>query len=165
MALKEMIRSDDAQHFKFEKIGDSISGHYIGQEEILVKGSPKTKYLMQTASGLMSFLESTDLKRNINTLTSQHGLGFFLKITYIDNVRGKNPLPMKKFSFQYDEENRVESAVVSSDPAPMETGLSDIDVPDDEVEEAPLPRAAVSRAPAKVSPAAAAAVRSVLNRK
>ena len=81
----------EAGVFKFEEIGDSIEGTYMGSGRQTVSGDLTTRHDFETKTGPMFFWGSTVLDGRLRLAA----MGDYVRVTYIGNTeqtyKGGNP--------------------------------------------------------------------------
>lgn len=180
MALKTLLDTSTAAQFKFEKVGQSLKGYLVASEEFPLNGKMVRKHVFDTPKGLVGVLGSTGLNRGIDSIINAHGLGLWVEATYTGQMKTKQPLPMKTFSFSYDEENRVEvgakvsaseeiateeEAIDEASLAPAEEELVEAEAEEDAPPAKSAAPTRVNATPAQVDKAAQSRVQSVLSRR
>lgn len=146
--------------FKFEKIGDTLKGHYQGSKPEEGKYGPTVKHLFKTTSGLKVVFGNKQL---VDRLPLEK-LGVYMEITFTGTQPGKKGNPMKLFQIAVDDDNIAE--VVTEDSyGPFDDSANDFDGENDaEVEAiAPAP-VAPTRPAARPTAANQAKVAALLNR-
>lgn len=104
MAFKKLeSKSSDgfADKFKFDKVGASLTGNYLGSEVIDINGKAVLKHTFKTADGkLVAPLGSTDLNRQLEQVSP----GAMLRVTFSEEKKIKGrPVAMKIYSVEIDE--------------------------------------------------------------
>lgn len=123
MAFKKKIDVGSTQTFKFEKIGDELTGYYVGTFGIVIDGRDVKKHVFQTDKGLVSVLGQTHLTQQLEGLE----LGTLIKATFESTKKTKpGRQPMKMFGLEYDDEDKIDvGAVVAQANADAEAGASE----------------------------------------
>lgn len=95
-----------ADKFKFDKVGVSLTGHYLGSEVIDISGKAVLKHTFKTTDGqLVAPLGSTDLNRQLEHVSP----GSMLRVTLAEEKKIKGrPVAMKVFSVEIDESASIE---------------------------------------------------------
>lgn len=109
--------------FKFDNVGDSITGVYLGFNEAQGDFGPYNRYLFKTDTGTKMVRGST----HINELLQNEATGQLMRLTYTGLKPTKKGKPMKKFELDIDDsysasESELESARAASDNYDDESG-------------------------------------------
>jgi hypothetical protein len=113
MAFKKLETSKLGEKFKFEKEGDTLTGHYMGSEVIEINGEPATKHNFQTESGgLISPLGSADLNRKLADVPE----GMLTRVRYLGKIQVRNNKLKKTYSMRSYEVEVDEDSVISVAP-------------------------------------------------
>lgn len=116
MALQKILRTDNAEQFKFEKVGDKIVGHFITTQVIVIDGRDTNKHVFQVDGGMLSTLGSYDLNEQLASLKP----GIYVEIEFVGTKKTKpGRKPMKLFDVAFDEEQIIDVGKIASAPAPV----------------------------------------------
>lgn len=118
MAFKKKTDIGQTEGFKFEKLKQSLEGHYIGTFGIIIDNRDVKKHVFSTSKGLISVLGQTHLTQLLEGIE----VGVLTRVTYVGTKKTKpGRQPMKLFELEYDEEDRIEvGAVVDRSQEPSE---------------------------------------------
>lgn len=164
---KQDVGSGDA--FKFEKVGQSLTGFYLGSFDHDGEYGPSKKHVFKTPKGLKVVFGQTHLTR----LLEGEAAGTLMRVSYTGDKKMKKGNPMKEYSLEIDDEQKldadeipdqVEEAIEPEEYSQAEdepTEVEEEEAPMDEVKTAPAKPLAVT----KTNPAATKArLDAILNR-
>jgi hypothetical protein len=170
MAFKKKIDIGTAEGVKFEVIGQSLEGYYMGTFDVVIQQRDVKKHVFKTADGLVSVLGQAHLTQLLGGIEP----GILTRVTYVGTKKTKQPQPMKLFEVEYDEDQREEVGQIQ-DRAPVEEPAEEEEVQEDYAAEddvpveqlapppvrrpAPAPAARPAPAPARTTVSAAQADR------
>lgn len=106
MAFKEkQIGSDGGEQFKFDKPGTTLTGYYVGSQNIIINKKPATRHDFQTKAGeRISPLGSYNLDKGLAELE----LGTMVRVTYVEKKQTNNGNTVKVFKLEVDEDDTIE---------------------------------------------------------
>lgn len=155
MAFKPVFDAGNAQVRKFESVGDSIEGYYMGSFDFEGDYGPNKKHVFQTAAGAEVVFGQAHLKQLLPSVKP----GTMVRITLTGELAAKKKgrQPMKMFKIEQDTENTTEVAGVdfTATDSSVDADLVDTNLDSDEqaLDEAPPAR---PTAPARVASAPSA---------
>lgn len=163
MGFKRKTDTSGGEQFKFETIGQKLTGFYLGSVEHNGEYGPTKKHLFKTKQGIKVVFGQTHL----TSLLEGEVPGSLMLVTYESNKKVRKGNPMKMYTLDIDVDNQLDSseivagvdAATSQEQDEYSDESEDISI--DEVSTAPaksLPRAAAPSA------AARAATNDLLNR-
>lgn len=146
MAMKRKADGGNGEQFKFETIGQSLKGIYVGSQEITGQYGPSIKHLFKTEKGLKAVFGQTHL-----TQLLQGEEGKLVEATYVKDKPSKRGRPMKSYTLDIDTDYQASSeelAAYAGDDEPVE---DDEDVQPDEVKTEQVKRSVSAAAPSAAS--------------
>lgn len=171
MAFKRKTDTGSGDQFKFEKVGQSLTGFYLGSFDHEGNYGPSKKHVFKTPKGVKVVFGQTHL---IQLLEGEKP-GQLMKITYAGDKKLKKGNPMKEYTLDIDDEQMLdadeipdgidnaeepesydEPAASNEDDTPVEE--AEEEQPMDEVKTAP----ARTLAPAKAAGGTKSAVQAIL---
>lgn len=100
MAFKEKIDTGSGDFVKFDKIGDSVTGVYLGAKEIEGKFGPVLKHTFKTSSGMRSALAKAGSQLS-QMLEGEEGNN--LKVTFAETKPSGKGNPTKIYKVAIDD--------------------------------------------------------------
>lgn len=167
MAFKRKLDTGSGEGFKFETIGQKLTGFYLGTFPFDGSFGPTVKHLFKTTNGK---IVSVIGQKHLSGLLESETAGPLMQITYTADKKGKKGNPMKMYTVDIDTDQTVpvdelpHSIEESSEP---DYGDEPMDVADeeeamDEVKTAPA-RSIAPKTNIANSEAAKARVAALLN--
>jgi hypothetical protein len=159
MAMKKKIDAGTGVQFKFETVGQSLQGYYVGSFEHNGDYGQTQKHLFKNDKGLWTVFGQKHLIDMLNGIEP----GILVRVTFAGNRPSKKKgfNPMKLFEIEYDEEDRLDASSVADAASGNEDGAeseyadaSDEQETEEEEIQEPVRAAPVSRpAPKAAAPA------------
>ncbi len=173
MAFKRKTDTGSGDQFKFETIGQKLTGYYLGSFDHDGEYGPTKKHVFKTQSGLKVVFGQTHLTQ----LLDGEKAGTLMRVTFSSEKKAKKGNPMKMYDLDIDTDQVLDASEIpdSSENAEEQedevaAGQYEDDAPIEEEEETP-PMDEVKTAPAKnlaartVTPDRKAKVDEILNRR
>ncbi len=151
MAFEPVFDAGNAQVRKFESVGDTVEGYYMGSFDFDGDYGPTKRHVFQTESGAEIIFGQAHLKQLLPTVKP----GTMVRITMTGELapKKKGQHPMKLFKIEQDKKNTIEVSGV--DFTPTDDSASDADDVDTDLgsDESALDEVKSSRAQAPARPA------------
>ena len=169
MAFERIFDASNATPFKFEGVGSTLEGYFMGSFDHTGDYGPTKKHIFQTKTGATVVFGQRNLLQQLPTVTP----GVIVRITYTGDLAGKikGRAPMKLFTIEHDKSNTIAVAGVDfnqtdeQEPEANFEAVEEAPLDEEEPVEAAPPRAAAPRQPARPpSSANQASVQELLNR-
>ncbi len=145
MAYEPLFDASNATPYKFEKVGDTLEGYYMGSFDFQGDYGPTKKHIFQTQAGAVVVFGQRNLIQQLPTAR----VGAMTLITLTGELpnKKKGMHPMNLFGIQQDKKNTIEVTGVDLTPtdAVDEDELSETD---DNTDSEPLDETPPARAAA-----------------
>jgi hypothetical protein len=102
MAFKP-VNEGNFGRIQFANPGDSVTGYYLGSEEIEIKGEPATRHNFKTTTGIASCLGTKMLDEELEKVDT----GVLARVTYQGKRKGKTGREYKAFLIEADADDRL----------------------------------------------------------
>lgn len=99
MAFKRKVDGNGEQ-FKFENIGDSLTGVYLGSLDHEGNYGPTKKHLFKTEKGVKVVFG----QKHLSDMLEGERTGTLMRITFESEKKGKKGNPMKMYTLDIDDE-------------------------------------------------------------
>lgn len=168
MAFKRKQDTSSGDLFKFETVGQQLTGYYLGSFDYDGEYGPTKRHLFKTKKGTKVVMG----QKHLTDLLADEKPGVLVQVTYESDKKVKKGNPMKVYTLDIDDEQTLSADEIPSEIESAEepdnyddtepTEVEEEEEQLDEVKTAPKPIAAAAKAP---SPAARAKVNEILNRR
>lgn len=130
MAFKRKTDTSGGDQFKFERVGQQITGHYLGSFDFEGDYGPTKKHLFKTAKGIKVVFG----QRHLTELLEGETVGQLVQVTYVKDIASKKKgyKPMKSFTLDIDDENVLDESEI---PENLDTAGETVDDDNTETEE------------------------------
>lgn len=167
MAFRRKQDTGSGEQFKFEKVGQKLTGYYLGSFDHDGEYGPTKKHVFKTAKGLKVVFGQTHLTQ----LLDGEKPGQLMQVTYSGDKKMKKGNPMKEYTLDIDDEQVLDADEIPDQNDDSSSGDEDLfedpsqeDDEPAEVEDEEEPMDEVKTAPAKtLAKAAVSSTKSAVN--
>ncbi len=149
MAFKRKTDTTSGEQYKFDAVGQQLTGYYLGSHDHDGDYGPTKKHLFKTAKGVKVVFG----QRHLTDLLAGEAIGTLMQITYVGDKKMKKGNPMKQYTLDIDTDNTLDSdEVTAAQEASQESeegGTAGFDEEPSEIEDEEPPMDEVKTAPVK----------------